>query len=55
MAIDRVIKEDSSVADDVKYLKLSKKELDKVEKEGLLSPSDKSVNRILQYAIKGKQ
>ena len=25
MAIDRVIKEDSSVADDVKYLKLSKK------------------------------
>jgi len=55
MAIDRVIKEDSSVAEDVKYLKLSKKELDKVEKEGLLSPSDKSVNRILQYAIKGKQ
>ena len=55
MAIDRVIKEDSSVAEDVKYLKVSKKELDKVEKEGLLSPSDKSVNRILQYAIKGKQ
>ena len=55
MAIDRVIKEDSSVAEDVKYLTVSKKELDKVEKEGLLSPSDKSVNRILQYAIKGKQ
>jgi len=55
MAIDRVIKEDSSVAEDVKYLKLSKKELDKVEKEGLLSPSDKSVNKILQYAVKGKQ
>jgi len=55
LAIDRVVKEDKSVAEEVKYLKLSKKELDKANKEGLISPSDNSINKIMQYAKKGKK
>ena len=55
MAIDRVIKEDKSVAEEVKYLKLSKKEMDKAYKQGLISPSENSVDKIMQYAKKGKK
>ena len=55
MAIDRVIKEDKSVAEEVKYLKLSKKELDKAQKVGIMSPSESSINKIMQYAKKGKK
>ena len=55
MAIDRVIKEDKSVAEEIKFLKLSKKELDKAHKVGIMSPSENSINKIMQYAKKGKK
>ena len=55
MAIDRVVKEDKSVAEEVNFLMLSKNVLDKASKESLISPSDNSVNKIMQYAKKGKK
>ena len=54
MAIDRVIKEDTLVAEEIKLLKQSKKELDKASKDGLMSPSSLSLNKIMQYAKKAK-
>ena len=54
MAIDRVIKEDALVAEEIKLLKQSKKELDKAGKDGLMSPSSLSLNKIMQYAKKAK-
>ena len=54
MAIDRVIKEDALVAEEIKLLKQSKKELDKASKDGLMSPSSLSLNKIMQYAKKAK-
>ncbi|MEI6184752.1 MAG: hypothetical protein WCP65_04430 [Bacteroidota bacterium] len=54
MAIDRVIKEDALVAEEVKLIKQSKKELDKAGKDGLMSPSSLSLNKIMQYAKKAK-
>ncbi len=54
MAIDRVIKEDALVAEEVKLIKQSKKELDKAGKDGLMSPSTLSLNKIMQYAKKAK-
>ncbi len=55
MAIDRVIKEDDSVAEQVKSFRLSKKEMEQATKEGLLSPSDNAIKNIMQYAKKGKR
>ncbi len=54
MAIDRVIKEDSQIAEEVKLLRQSRKELDKAGKDGLMSPSSLSLNKIMQYAKKAK-
>ena len=54
MAIDRVIKEDADIAEEVKLLRQSRKEMDKAGKDGLMSLSSLTLNKIMQYAKKAK-
>jgi len=55
LAIDSVIKEDAMLAQEIKSLKQTRKELERAQKEATVSPSKESVNKIIQYAKKGKK